>query len=55
MLGQHKRVFDLALYQNEWIDLFNQESDRIMTAIGDKVIQIEHIGSTSIPGMAQSL
>jgi GrpB-like predicted nucleotidyltransferase (UPF0157 family) len=52
MLGQHKRVFDLALYQNEWIDLFNQESDRIMTAIGDKVIQIEHIGSTSIPGMA---
>jgi GrpB-like predicted nucleotidyltransferase (UPF0157 family) len=52
MLGQHKRVFDLTPYQYGWIDLFNQEADRIMTAIGDKVLQIEHIGSTSIPGMA---
>jgi GrpB-like predicted nucleotidyltransferase (UPF0157 family) len=52
MLGQHKRVFDLTPYQHEWEELFNQEADRIRAAIGEKALQIEHIGSTSIPGMA---
>ena len=52
MLGQHKRVFDLVPYQSAWIDLFDREADRIRSALGGKALQIEHIGSTSIPGMA---
>jgi GrpB-like predicted nucleotidyltransferase (UPF0157 family) len=51
MLGQHRRVFKLVPYQSVWIDHFNREADRIRTTLGDKAIQIEHIGSTSIPGM----
>jgi GrpB-like predicted nucleotidyltransferase (UPF0157 family) len=52
MLGQHKRVFELVPYQSEWIDHFEREADRIRSALGDKALKIEHIGSTSIPGMA---
>lgn len=52
MLGQHKRVFRLVPYQSAWIDHFDQEADRIQSALGDRALHIEHIGSTSIPGMA---
>jgi GrpB-like predicted nucleotidyltransferase (UPF0157 family) len=52
MLGQHKRVFKLVPYQSEWIDHFEREADRIRSALRDKALKIEHIGSTSIPGMA---
>ena len=52
MIGQHKRVFELVPYQSVWIDHFNREADRIRTALGDKALQIEHVGSTSILGMA---
>jgi GrpB-like predicted nucleotidyltransferase (UPF0157 family) len=52
MLGQHKRVFELVPYQSAWIDHFGREADRIRSALGDKALQIVHIGSTSIPGMA---
>jgi GrpB-like predicted nucleotidyltransferase (UPF0157 family) len=52
MVGQHKRVFELTPYQSIWVDHFNREADRIRTALGDKALQIEHVGSTSIPGMA---
>lgn len=51
MIGQHKRVFDLAPYQEDWADHFVQEARRIRSALGDRALQIEHIGSTSIPGM----
>ena len=52
MLGQHKRNFDLAPYQGEWIDHFNQEAILLRTTLGENALRIEHVGSTSIPGMA---
>ena len=51
-IGQHKREFELAPYQRVWADDFDQEADRIGSALGYKALQIEHIGSTSIPRMA---
>ncbi|MDX1314717.1 MAG: GrpB family protein [Eudoraea sp.] len=39
-------------YQEEWIDHFNQEAELLYSVLGDQALQIEHIGSTSIPGMA---
>ncbi len=30
--------------------MYAEEKDRILEAIGDKVVAIEHVGSTSIPG-----
>jgi GrpB-like predicted nucleotidyltransferase (UPF0157 family) len=39
-------------YDPNWPSLFEQEKDRILAALGEGVVQIEHIGSTSVPGLA---
>lgn len=52
MIGQHKRDFNLVPYQEEWVDHFNGEADLLRSVLGDQTLLIEHIGSTSIPGMA---
>ena len=52
MIGQYKRDFELVSYQKEWIDHFNREADLLRSVLGDQALRIEHVGSTSIPGMA---
>lgn len=39
-------------YDPRWPQLFFQESSRIHSALGDLALQIEHTGSTSVPGLA---
>src|ERR1035438_4330641 len=41
----------LADYDPQWPALFRRERDRIQAALGDRALQIEHTGSTSIPGL----
>ncbi len=52
MIGQHKRNFELVPYRSGWRDLFAQEAQLLQSVLGETALQIEHIGSTSIPGMA---
>lgn len=52
MIGQHKRDFALVPYKMEWVDHFRREADLLRSVLGGKALQIEHIGSTSIPGMS---
>ncbi len=52
MLGQHKANIAVVPYQSDWKELFEQEADLLRSALGEKALRIEHIGSTSIPGMA---
>ena len=33
----------------EWIDTFVRERDRLMSALGDALVDVQHIGSTAIP------
>jgi GrpB-like predicted nucleotidyltransferase (UPF0157 family) len=42
----------LVDFDSEWPVLFQREADRIRAALGDRVLQIEHVGSTSVPGLA---
>src|SRR3954447_9828382 len=42
----------LEEYDTEWPRLFEREATRIRTALGDGVVQLEHVGSTSVPGLA---
>lgn len=42
----------LAEYDATWPDLFRQEATRIKHVLGDTAIRIEHVGSTSVPGLA---
>ncbi len=39
-------------YNSEWPRLYQREAERIRAALGDRVLQLEHVGSTSVPGLA---
>ena len=39
-------------YDPEWPRLFEREAGRIQAALGDRVLLIKHVGSTSVPGLA---
>jgi GrpB-like predicted nucleotidyltransferase (UPF0157 family) len=43
--------FELAEYNPEWPVLFQRESELIEAALDDRMIEIQHIGSTSVPGL----
>jgi GrpB-like predicted nucleotidyltransferase (UPF0157 family) len=38
-------------YDPEWPRLYEREKERIRAALGHRVIRIEHVGSTSVPGL----
>lgn len=38
-------------YDPHWPEAFIQEDDRIRSILGDKIIRLEHVGSTSVPGL----
>jgi GrpB-like predicted nucleotidyltransferase (UPF0157 family) len=42
----------LAEYDPDWPRLFEREADRIRAALGSRAVQVEHVGSTSVPGLA---
>jgi GrpB-like predicted nucleotidyltransferase (UPF0157 family) len=46
------RPISIVEYDSDWPQLFRREADSIRTALGDSVLQIEHVGSTSVPGLA---
>lgn len=39
-------------HDSSWPASFRAERDRILAAVGDLVIELEHVGSTSVPGLA---
>ena len=51
-LVEHNAPIHLAEYDPEWPRLFEREAERIRGALGPKALQIEHAGSTSVPGLA---
>ena len=51
MLGLHSGQIQLAPYESGWQIFFLEERDRLQAQIGEYVLDIQHIGSTSIPGM----
>jgi GrpB-like predicted nucleotidyltransferase (UPF0157 family) len=51
-LKPHDASIDLANYNPAWPSLFEREAQRIREALGKRVMQLEHVGSTSVPGLA---
>ena len=39
-------------YDPSWPELYAREEARIRSILGDRVVRIEHTGSTSVPGLA---
>ncbi len=42
----------LADYDPQWPRLFEREAERVRAALGDRALLLEHVGSTSVPGLA---
>ena len=38
-------------YDPQWPALYGREADRIRAALGSRALRIEHVGSTSVPGL----
>ncbi|MEY1422254.1 GrpB family protein [Morganella morganii] len=39
-------------YDPAWPAVYAQEKQRILDALGDKALHVEHVGSTAVPGLA---
>jgi GrpB-like predicted nucleotidyltransferase (UPF0157 family) len=50
--GREQRQIVIVEYDPAWPARFELERDRIARALGDLALRIEHIGSTSVPGLA---
>lgn len=50
--GREKRPIVIAEYDDRWPERFELERERIRRALGESALRVEHIGSTSVPGLA---
>jgi GrpB-like predicted nucleotidyltransferase (UPF0157 family) len=48
----HNAPIQLIDYNTEWPALFVREANRVRATLGDRVLMLEHVGSTSVPGLA---
>ena len=51
MIGLESGVVKLAAYSAEWKRVFELERASLQAAVGSYALDIQHVGSTSIPGM----
>lgn len=51
MLGLPSGQLRLSLYEPDWPLLFLAERERLFASLGRYVLDVQHIGSTAIPGM----
>ena len=52
MLGLRRGTVQITPYRPAWAILFQAERARLQEALGDLVLDIQHIGSTAVPGLA---
>lgn len=46
------RKIEVVAYNPAWPEMFKQEAEKIKRALGDNCLEVHHIGSTSVPGLA---
>jgi GrpB-like predicted nucleotidyltransferase (UPF0157 family) len=52
MIGLARGSVQLEPYKSEWVIIFVEEREALLSQISDHVIAVEHVGSTSIPEMS---
>lgn len=52
MTGLSKDIVQIVPYQSCWADSFHREAERLRLSLGPAIGRVEHIGSTSVPGMS---
>ncbi|MFA6099390.1 MAG: GrpB family protein [Patescibacteria group bacterium] len=51
MLGLKRGTVKLCEHHDEWAELYEQEKQLLLNIFENRIIAIEHIGSTAIPGV----
>ena len=51
MIGLSRSDVQVVAYQPEWAESFRREAARLRSTLGTAIGRIEHVGSTSVPGM----
>ncbi|SDR35370.1 GrpB family protein [Natronobacterium texcoconense] len=51
MVGLERGTVELEPYRKEWVDLYEEEAERLQNIANDWFLDFEHIGSTAIEGM----
>ena len=51
MLGLTHGKVQLSVYDSAWPRVFAEEKERLQVSLAGSVLDIQHIGSTSVPGM----
>jgi len=51
VLGLENNVVRLSDHSSLWAELYREEEKRITAAVGHLMIDLQHIGSTAIPGI----
>lgn len=51
-IAQKTKVVEVVPYDPEWKVEFNRIRDQLLSYVGDLILTIEHVGSTSIEGLA---
>lgn len=50
--NRKNRPYDIVPYDPQWAVRYEEMKKRILAVLGDNIEQIEHAGSTAIPGLA---
>jgi GrpB-like predicted nucleotidyltransferase (UPF0157 family) len=48
----HSGPIALVAYDDRWPDMFRTEAERVLDVLGERAMRIDHVGSTSVPGLA---
>jgi len=51
IIGLERGKVNLLFYNSKWKELYKREEELLYSSIGNYVLDIQHIGSTSIPGI----
>jgi GrpB-like predicted nucleotidyltransferase (UPF0157 family) len=47
----HNAQVELVEYDPEWPELYRREDAKIRAVLGERALSVEHVGSTSVPGL----
>ena len=50
-LRPHNAPITLIEYDPRWPGLFEREANRVRSALGNRALLVEHVGSTAVPGL----
>ena len=52
MLGLHKDIVELVPYDSSWVEEYKKEERILRNLLEEYIVDIQHVGSTSIPGLS---